>query len=493
MAAAAPEPGDAGRAGRAGDRSHAFVLAATILASAMAFIDGTVVTIALPAIQADFAADLQSLQWVVNGYTLMLGALLLVGGGLGDRLGRRRVFAVGIAIFAAASLLCAGAPTIALLIAGRVLQGIGAAALVPQSLAIISATFPREVRGRAIGTWAAASAVTTALGPPLGGFLIDAWSWRAAFWINIPLSAAALWLTLGYIRENRNDAEAGPVDWTGAVVAVLSLGALTVGLTWLSEAGRNGATALLAIAAGGLGLVLFVMVERRAASPIMPPSLFRSRSFSGANVVTLFLYGSLAGVLFLLPFDLIGRRGLSAAAVGLTLLPLGLIIGVFSRPAGALADRYGPRAFLAGGSAIVALACAGLALTLDDFWVGVVVPIVGLAAGMALVVSPLTTAVMNAVPDARSGAASGVNNAASRLAGLLAVAVLGVLAELVFRAGAGEGSFAALASEPQASAATQAAFVSAYSAANLVAAAWAALAALTAWTTLKSAAPPRPL
>ncbi|MBA3518563.1 MAG: MFS transporter [Rhizobiales bacterium] len=426
--------------------SGGFVLAATILASAMAFIDGSIVTIALPAIQAEFGAELASLQWVVNGYTLMLGALLLAGGGLGDRVGRRRIFVAGLILFTAASILCAAAPTIELLIAGRVAQGTGAAALVPQSLAIIAATFPREVRGRAIGTWAAASAVTTALGPPLGGFLIDSWSWRAAFWINIPLAAGALWLTLRYIPENRDDAATGPIDWTGTAVAVLSFGALTVGLTWLTEADGNRALALLAMATGGLGLALFVAVELRAANPIMPLAPFRSRTFTGANVVTLFLYGALTGVLFLLPFELIGRRGMSATAVGLTLLPLGLIIGLFSRPAGALADRFGPRLFLAAGSAVVAVACFVLALGLESFWRGAVLPVILLSAGMAVAVSPLTTAVMNSAPDGQSGAASGINNAASRLAGLLAVAVLGALAEHVFRRGAPGGSFAALAS-----------------------------------------------
>lgn len=245
-------------------RHSAFVLAATILASAMAFIDGSVVTIALPAIQAEFAAELASLQWVVNGYTLMLGALLLAGGGLGDRIGRRRIFTAGIVIFAAASLLCAAAPSVGWLIAGRVLQGTGAAALVPQSLAIISASFPREVRGRAIGAWAAASAATTAFGPPLGGFLVDALSWRAAFWINIPLSAGALWLTLRYVEENRDAEASGPIDWIGTVIAILSLGAFTVGLTWLAEPERDRPLALAAMLAGILGLLLFVEAERRA-------------------------------------------------------------------------------------------------------------------------------------------------------------------------------------------------------------------------------------
>jgi EmrB/QacA subfamily drug resistance transporter len=457
----------------------------------MAFIDSSVVTIALPAIQAEFGASLSGLQWVVNGYTLMLGALLLVGGGLGDRIGRRRMFGAGLVVFALASVVCGAAWSVESLIAGRVLQGIGAAALVPQSLAIISATFPREVRGRAIGTWAAASAVTTALGPPLGGFLIDSWSWRAAFWINIPLSAAALWLAIRYIPENRDEAASGPIDWAGTTVAVLSLSLLTVGLTWLGEGGVGRGMAFLAMIAGAVGIVLFLAVERRAANPIMPLALFRSRVFSGINLVTVFLYGSLTGVLFLLPFDLIGRRGLSATEVGLAMLPVGLIIGLFSRPAGGLADRHGPRLFLVGGAVALALACFALALGLQNFWMGVFAPVVLLSCGMAAAVSPLTTAVMNAAPDASSGAASGVNNAASRLAGLIAVAVLGVIAELTLRRSVPGASFAAIANTLAAAPdAVRAAFSAAYSAALAAAGVWAALAAITALVTLREPRPP---
>jgi EmrB/QacA subfamily drug resistance transporter len=445
----------------------------------MAFIDGSVVTIALPAIQADLASGFRSLQWVVNGYTLMLGALLLVGGGLGDRLGRRRIFIAGIAIFALASVACAAAPTMAILIAGRVLQGIGAALLVPQSLAIIAASYPKDSRGRAIGTWAAASAVTTALGPPLGGFFVDALSWRAAFWINIPLAAGAIWLSLRHMPESRNEAARGLIDWAGAALAVASLGALTLGLTFLAEEDGNRALAVACIAAGGLAILPFIAVEARASDPLMPLGLFRSRTFAATNVVTLFLYGSLSGVLFLLPFDLIERRGLSATEVGLTMLPLGLIIGLFSRAAGAAADRFGVRPFLAGGSLLVAIACAGLALNLGNFWIGVVLPVVLMSAGMAAAVSPLTTAVMNSAPDAQSGAASGVNNAASRIAGLFAVAVLGAVTAFVFAGAAPEGArFGVLpATDDQARAGLEGAFMQAYAAAIALAALWALAAA----------------
>ncbi|MCZ6764280.1 MAG: MFS transporter, partial [Alphaproteobacteria bacterium] len=382
----------------------------------MAFIDGSAVTIALPAMQVDFAASFSSLQWVVNAYALMLGGLILVGGGIGDRFGRRRVFTAGIVVFALASLSCAGAPTVGALIVARGVQGIGAALLVPQSLAIIAGAFPKEVRGRAIGIWAGASAITTALGPTLSGFLIDTLDWRAVFWINLPLSAAAVWLALRYIPESRDKTVSGPLDWRGGALAVLAFGLLAVALTRF--AGTSGlaagmtagstATNFALLVAGIVGLVLFVRAEAVAAHPLVPLSLFGDRAFTGANIMTLFLYGALSGMLFLLPFDLIERRGLTATQVGLCLLPIGIIIGTLSRAAGAWADRIGPRTPLALGSMLVAVAMAGLAVGLPELWLGVLVPLVLMALGMSIVVAPLSTAVMNAAPDAQSGAASGV-------------------------------------------------------------------------------------
>jgi EmrB/QacA subfamily drug resistance transporter len=462
-------------------RTGAYVLAATVLASAMAFIDGTVVTIALPVIQADFSADFQELQWVVNGYTLMLGALILVGGALGDRVGRRLVFAVGIAIFAVASLSCALAGNVAVLIAARIVQGFGAALLVPQSLAIIAASFPRETRGRAIGVWAAASAITTALGPPLGGFAIDVFSWRFVFLINLPLSAAALFLTFAHVPESRDESAAGPIDWTGSAIAVGSFAVLTYGLTLLSSGSASaGTVALIALAIGSAGLLVFWRFERRAKNPILPTAIFRSRPFLVANIATLFLYGALAAVLLLLPFDLIARRGMAASAVGMTLLPFGLIIGVLSRFSGGLADRFGARTLLVGGSLTVAAASALLALVIADYWLGVFLPVLLMALGMAAVVTPLTTVVMNSAPDEQSGTASGINNAASRIAGLVAVAALGALASLVFhwQGAPPEARFGELPPlTAEARSLVEAAFVAAYSSAMLAGALLAALAA----------------
>ncbi|GGK54453.1 DHA2 family efflux MFS transporter permease subunit [Salinarimonas ramus] len=470
--------------------ARAWVLAGTILASAMAFIDGTVVHVALPALQSDLEAGFTALQWVVNGYALTLGGLILVGGALGDRVGRRRIFVWGIALFALASLACALAPNAAALVAARLVQGVGAALLVPQSLAIIAASFPKDVRGRAIGIWAGASAITTALGPPLGGFLVDALSWRAVFWINLPLSAAAIWIALAHMPDDRGASgseAAGPLDWPGALLAILGFGLVTLALTLGSETGIGLALPIALFVAGAGALASFVAVEARARSPLMPLSLFSSRAFTGANVVTLFLYAAFVTALFLVPFELQSRRGLSATQVGLTMLPIGLIIGTASRFSGAWGDRVGPQLPLALGSAVVALGIAGLAAGLSSYWLGVLAPIVVMSCGMALAVAPLTTSVMNAVDEARAGAASGVNNAASRLAGLFGVAIAGSLASALFfaRAGDAAGTEARFGTLPPpgdpARAALEAAFLSGFGAALWLAAAWAAIAALVAW------------
>lgn len=481
----------AGRAARADSpgavpcaaAARPWVLAATILASAMAFIDGSVVTIALPVLQRELGAGLAALQWVVNGYTLLLAALILVGGAAGDRFGRRRVFLIGTLVFAGASAACALAPGVGALIAARMLQGLGAALMVPQSLAIISAAFPPEIRGRAIGTWAGAASLTTALGPAVGGFLIDSLGWRAAFWLNLPLAAAVGLLARAHVPESRAPA-AGPLDLGGGALAVAASALATLGLTALGRPG-GGWTAATLVAAGAVTAAGFVRVERTAPAPLMPLSLFASRAFAGANLLTLFLYGALAAILFLLPFELIGRRGLSASGTGLVLLPVGLLIGLGARPAGALADRLGVRGFLVAGSVLVALAAAWLAPALPGLAAGVVAPLVLFAAGMTLVVAPLTTAVMNAAPDALAGAASGVNNAASRLAGLLAIALVGAVAALVFGLGAPGAQFGEFppAGDP-ALAPVAAAFGRAYAAGMAVAALLAALAAAAAWATL---------
>jgi EmrB/QacA subfamily drug resistance transporter len=471
------------------------MLAATILASAMGFIDGSVVTIALPAIERELAAPFETLQWVVNGYALTLGSVILIGGAAGDRYGRRLVMLIGIAIFTAASVICALAPGITVLTGARLVQGAGAALMIPQSLAIITASFPKTVRGSAIGLWAGASAITTALGPLLGGLLIDSLGWRAAFWINLPVACAAIWLTLSHVPESRNEMETGRLDWLGGFLAVIAFGALTQGLS-LATAGRpQFLPALAFFALAGLGLMLFSMREHRVLEPLLPPELLRSRQFAAANLLTLFLYGAFSAVLFLLPFDLIARRGLSASEAGLAFLPVGLVIGLLSPRAGRWADSAGPRLPLTLGSAIVVLAPVLLALTPSSLWLGVAVPMVLMATGMAIVVTPLTTAVMNAVPEAESGIASGVNNAVSRLAALISVVIVGSIAAVLYlhhaqlhAPAANSGLRFGILPDPSSPARTalEAAFVEAYRAAMLITAALAGLAALTAAVFVKA-------
>lgn len=404
------------------------ILAATIGGSAMAFIDGSVVQIALPAIQADLGADFATLQWIVNIYVLFIGALVLVGGAYGDALGRRRVFAVGTAVFVLASALCGLAPGSLWLVAARALQGIGSALMIPQSLAIIAAAFPEERRGRAIGTWAAASALTTAIGPTLGGLLVDLFTWRAAFLINLPVGAVVLWLTATRVPESRAEG-AARVDLVGGMLVTIGLGALTVGLVHLADHGIGSALVLAGFVVAGVALPAFVWWEGRVGAPMMPLGLFRDRVFAGVNILTLLLYAALSGALFVVPYTLIGLRGYTAAEAGLALLPMGLAIGLLSRAFGGLGDRIGGRLPMAAGSAIVAASAAWLGLTgaAGGYWTAVFGPILGIGLGMAVVIAPLTTMVMNAVDDAHSGAASGINNAAARVAGLLAVAITGTV------------------------------------------------------------------
>ena len=412
-----------------------WILAATILGSSMAMIDGTVVNIALPALQEHMGATIADVQWVVEAYTLFLAALMLTGGALGDRYGRKRVFCIGAVFFSAASLACGLAPTMPALIAARAVQGIGAAMLVPGSLAIISACFPDAERGKAIGTWSAFTSITMSIGPLVGGALIDYASWRAIFFINLPIAAIVLWLSMRHVPESRA-AEQRRLDVPGAALATLGLGALVYGLIESSRLGFGDARIAIALSAGVAFLVAFVIVEWKSPEPMMPLSLFRSRAFSGTNALTLFLYGALAGGLFFVPMNLIQLQGFSATGAGAAMLPSVLILFALSRWSGGLVDRIGARLPLIVGPAIAA---AGFALfmlpgTEANYWTTFFPAAVVLGFGMALTVAPLTTTVMSSVDRSRSGVASGVNNAVSETSGVLAIAVFGLAMAQVFAA-----------------------------------------------------------
>lgn len=421
----------------ASPQSRRFVLVAAILASSMGFIDGSVISIAIPSIRADLGATLADAQWVSNGYLLFLSALILLGGAAGDRFGLRNVFGLGIAVFVAASIVCALAPTPLVLVVARAVQGIGAAFMVPGSLAIIAKAYPRDERGRAIGIWAAASSLTTIAGPIIGGFVLTAlgdWSWRLVFAINLPLGLVAL--ALLWFRVAPDRPETGrKLDVVGAVLATLALMLIAYGLT--GDGSESVPPLSHTILWCGAGLVLaavFIFWERRSPHPMLPLDLFANIGFSGANALTFALYFALGGTMFYLPMTMIGGWGESPATVSLVLLPLGISLTLLSSLSGKWADRYGPGPLIAAGSLLVAGAFALLGLTapLHAVWTAVLPSIVLLGLGMGLVVSPLSTAVMTSVGDGDTGVASGVNNAVARVAGLVAVALLGAVVATVF-------------------------------------------------------------
>ncbi|TPL87027.1 MFS transporter [Mesorhizobium sp. B2-3-14] len=417
-----------------------YVLIAAILASALGFIDGSILAIAMPAIRVDLGASLAEAQWISNAYALTLSALILAGGAAGDRFGLRHAFVAGIALFVVTSLACALAPNAVVLIAFRALQGIGAAIMVPGSLAIIAKAYPKKERGRAIGIWAAASALTTALGPVLGGLVLSAFGggiWRAIFAVNLPLGLVSIYLLLAKIPADA-PTEKRSLDLAGGALATLAFGALAYGLTSMSASGGSH-MAGPSIAAGAVLLVVFILFERRQREPMIDLSLFRIGAFAGANVATFFLYFALSANLFYLPMLLIAGWGLSTAEVGFIFLPLSAAIALLSGPVGKLSDRIGSRFPIACGSLIVAVAFAGLALLayagFHHFWTGIFPLMALMGLGMALVVSPLSTAIMTAVEDKDTGAASGINNAVSRIGGLIAVAAMGSLAAWIYANG----------------------------------------------------------
>jgi EmrB/QacA subfamily drug resistance transporter len=412
------------------------VLAATILASSMTFIDGTVVNVALPALQANLNATAVDVQWVIEAYALLLSAFLLMGGSLGDHHGRRRIFLIGVALFALASAWCGFAANIRQLIVARALQGFGAALLAPASLAIISSSFPEKERGRAIGTWSGFSAITTGIGPVIGGWLIEHVSWRAVFYINIPLALLVILISLRFVPES-SDKESGGLDWPGAISGALGLGALIYGLIESSRLGFTDRSVQVALAGAVVLLGIFLIIEMRVPNPMLPLALFRSRTFTGANLLTFLFYAALGGTLFFLPLDLIQVQHYSATAAGATLLPFILIISFLSRWSGGLVGSYGPKLPLVAGPLIAALGYLLFMLpgTSGSYWTNFFPPIVVIGLGMAISVPPLTTTVMDSIGQNHAGIAAGVNNAVARTGGLIAVAVLGIVMLNVFNHG----------------------------------------------------------
>ncbi len=415
--------------------SGAWVLAATIVASSMTFIDGTVINVALPVLQEKLNASVAQAQWIVESYALTLSALILVGGALGDKYGRRRIFNLGIVFFTIASLVCGLVSDVNQLIFARAAQGIGAALLVPGSLAIISATFDKKRRGKAIGTWSAFTAIAAGFGPVLGGWLVDNFSWRWIFYINLPLAAVVLLISFWRVPESRDEEATGKLDWSGAFLATAALGGIVYGLIESNNLGFRNPQVFISLIVGALALIAFLFVEWRSQNPMMPLNLFKSKTFSGANLLTLFLYAALGGILFFLPFNLIQVQGYSATAAGAALVPFVLTMFLLSRWTSGLVERVGAKLPLVVGpvTAGIGFALFSLAGTnSNNYWLDFFPAIMVMSLGMTASVAPLTTTVMGAVEERHAGIASGINNTVSRTASLLAIAAFGIVMLMTF-------------------------------------------------------------
>jgi EmrB/QacA subfamily drug resistance transporter len=409
-----------------------WLLTATILGSSLAFIDGSVVSIALPRIQTSFHATAFEAQWVIQGYTLVVGALMLLSGALGDRYGRKRLFVGGVVLFAFGSVLCGIADSMPMLIASRVLQGIGGVLLTPSSLALIGANFEGAARGKAIGTWSGLASVTSAIGPVAGGAIVDHFGWRWVFFINIPLAIAVIAIALRYVPESRDEGERGPLDVLGSLLVTAALGAVVYGFAESGRAGWN-LTSISLLAGGAAAMVAFVALERSAPNPILPLALFARRVFSGINIMTFFLYGALGGLFYFLPFVMIQVDDYSATLAGFAMLPAIALIVLLSRYSGALVYRLGSRTILVTGPLLAASGFTALAVLPDlHYWTGIFPGVLLIGLGMGFTVAPLTTTMIDSVPEHNVGVASGINNAVARVAALLAIAILGATLSAVF-------------------------------------------------------------